>query len=142
MGHRRIMELVIVGLWVTVAVTLVQFKNHKTVVPVPNKLLPKIAETEIGKTYEIRKLTVIRGDSFDLTIRDGNDSRVLVKLPVVAVENSKGKVLDLLSHCTNPKVVFREKQPDGRWQVDFLFTQEGKELNLSDWLTSNKLVYK
>lgn len=144
MGRRRIIELVVLGLWLAIAVVLyIHNKNQQNnPTPVPDKLLPQIPESEVGKQYEVKKVTVVRGDSFDLTIKDGNDSRILARLSVAAVENAKGKVLDVLNHCTKPRVVLREKQPDGRWTIDFFFTSEGKEINLADWLAANKLVYK
>lgn len=144
MGRRRVIELVVLGLWLAIAVVLyIHYKGqHNDPMPVPDKLLPQISETEAGKKYNVRKVTVVRGDSFDLTIKDGNDSRILAKLSVAAVENAKGKVLDVLNHSTKPRVVLREKQPDGRWTIDFFFTNEGKEINLADWLVANNLVYK
>lgn len=145
MGRRRIIELVVLGLWLAIAVVLyIHYKgHHNDPTPVPDKLLPQISDTEQGKVYEIKKVTVVSGDSFDLTIKDGNDSRILVKLTVAAVENAKGKVLDVLNHSTKPRVVLKEKQPDGHWTVDFFFTNEkGEEINLAEWLAANKLVYK
>ena len=143
MGHRRIIELVIVGLWLTIATVLfIHYSRDKGAPPVPESLVPPVFHPEKGKKYEVRKLTVLRGDSFDLTIKD-NDTRILAKLPVTATENAKSKVLDLLNHCTNPKVVLRDRQPDSHWTIDFYFTNtEGKEVNLVEWLSSNNLVYK
>lgn len=145
MERRRIIELVIFGLWLTIAVVLfIHYqKDTNKVVPLPDKLVaPIVPESEKGKRFDVRKVIVLHGDSFDITMKDEGSTRILGKLPVMATENAKEKVLDLLNHSTNPKVVLREKQPDGRWTIDFFFTNNGKELNLSEWLSSNNLVYK
>lgn len=139
MDHRRrIIELVVLGLWLAIGAVIFYGKKDA----VPDKILPQYPKSEAGKDYEVSKITVLRGDSFDVTLKDGNDSRILAKLPVMAVENSKGKVIDVLNHSTKPRVVLRDKQSDGRWMIDLFFEQDGKEINLSDWLASNKLVYK
>lgn len=140
MGRRRIIELVVFGLWLMIA--LVLYLNHQSDSPVSDKLLPQIPNTEVGKHYEIKKITVVSGDSFDLVLKDGEDSRILAKLSVSAVDGAKGKVLDVLNHSIKPRVVLREKQPDGRWLIDLFFTNGGKEINLSNWLVINKLVYQ
>lgn len=143
MDRRQIIELLVLGLWLTIAAVLYIQTPHNDPKPITNKLLPQISDSDQGKIYEIKKITVVSGDSFDLTIKDGNDSRILVKLTVVAVENAKGKVIDVLNHCIKPKIALKEKQPNGYWTVDlFVVTKQGEEINLAEWLTANKLVYK
>jgi len=145
MDRRRIIELVIVGLWLTIAVVLfIHYqKDTNKAVPIPDKLVaPTVPESEKGKRFDVSRVIVLRGDSFDMTMKDEGSTRILGKLPVMATENAKEKVLDLLNHSTNPKVVLREKQPDGRWTIDFFFTNNEKEQNLVEWLSSNNLVYK
>ena len=146
MDRRRTMELVVLGLWLTIAVVLfIHYqKDTDKVAPIPDKLVaPTVPESEKGKRFEARRVIVLRGDSFDITIKDASNTRILGKLPVMATDNAKEKVLDLLNHSTNPKVVLQEKQPDGRWTIDFFFVNsEGKEVNLVEWLSSNNLVYK
>jgi len=133
MDRRRIIELVIVGLWLTIAVVLfIHYqKDTNKAVPIPDKLVaPTVPESEKGKRFDVSRVIVLRGDSFDMTMKDEGSTRILGKLPVMATENAKEKVLDLLNHSTNPKVVLREKQPDGRWTIDFFFTNNEKEQNL------------
>lgn len=145
MKHKRIAELVIVGLWLTIAVVLyIRYqKDANKVAPIPDKLAaPNVSESEKGKQFEVRNVTVLRGDSFDITMKDEGNTRILGKLSVMATEDAKGKVLDLLNHSTNPKVVLIEKQPDGRWTIDFFFVFDGKETNMVEWLSANNLVYK
>ena len=146
MDRSRMMEMVVVGLWLTIAVVLfIHYqKSTNKVAPIPDKLVaPTVPESEKGKRFDARRVIVLRGDSFDITMKDATDTRILGKLPVMATDNAKEKVVDLLNHSTNPKVVLQEKQPDGRWTIDFFFTNsEGKEVNLVEWLSSNNLVYK
>lgn len=142
MDRRRVMSLVVVGLWLIIALVLfLHYNRDKMATPLPDKLAAP-ADAEKGKKYDVRTVVVLRGDTFDLTIKDKDNSRIMGKLPVIATENAKQKVLDQLNHSTNPKVVLREKQPDGRWTIDFFFTSNGKEVNLVEWLGSNNLVYK
>ena len=144
MGHRRIIEFVIVGLWLAIAVVLFLHYEEDTseVVPIPDKLIaPIVAESNVGKQFDVQKITVLRGDSFDITMKNDN-TRILGKLSVMATENAKAKVIDLINHSTNPKVVLRNKQPDGHWIIDLLIINDGKKINLVEWLSSNNLVYK
>lgn len=145
MDYKRAIELVIVGLWLTIAVVLfIHYqKSTNKVVPIPEKLVaPTVPESEKGKRFEVSRVIVLRGDSFDITMKD-TSNRILGKLSVMATDNAKDKVVDLLNHSTNPKVVLQEKQLDGRWTIDLFFmNSEGKEVNLVDWLISNNLVYK
>ena len=144
MDRRRIIELVIYSLWLITVIVMsyvyFQKSTNKSVL-VPDNLVVVPSESEFKK-FDVQKLIILRGDSFDITIKNDKNTRILGKLPVMATENAKRSVLNLLNHSTNPKVVLHEKQPDGRWTIDFFFTNDGKELNLSDWLVSNNLVYK
>lgn len=124
-------KIVILGLWFAIAIAIYIEKDKKHIILIPSPEL---------KTYEIQKAIVVSGDTFDLSLRDG--SRILAKLSVSTVDSAKGKVVDILNHCTNPRVILLEKQPDGRWKVDVFFTHEDKEINLSEWLVANKLVYE
>lgn len=144
MERRRVIEIVIIGLWLTIAVVLyLHYSRNRESPPVPEKLaVPTVPDSEKGKKYDVSKVTVLRGDTFDLTMKDTANTRILGKLSVMATDNAKAKVLDVLNHSTNPRVVLREKQPDGRWTIDFFFTNGGKEHNMVEWLSSNNLVYK
>lgn len=92
------------------------------------------------KTFEVKRVHVLRGDQFDIVLDD--DSRVLAKLKVSASDAAKPKVIDLLNRCENPKVRLLNKQPDGSWLVDFFVTENGKEVDLAAWLSDKKLVFK
>lgn len=103
---------------------------------------PDVKDNEIGKTYPIKRIQVLKGDYFDITTATEPEKRVLAKLSVLATEDSKTKVLDLMNHCTQPKVTLKSKDSEGRWVVDVAFAHEGKDIILSQWLTQNGLTYK
>lgn len=103
---------------------------------------PDVKDNEVGKTYPIKRIQVLKGDYFDITIATEPEKRVLAKLSVLATEDSKTKVLDLMNHCTQPKVTLKSKDAEGRWVVDVMFVHENKDVNLAQWLTQNGLTYK
>lgn len=143
MDRKRALELVIMGLWLLIAIILTISKNnHQSEAPLPNELsLPIIPQSDKGKSFDVQRITVLRGDYFDLTMTD-DQTRILGELTVNATENSKAKVIDLFNHSDSPRVILLEKKPNGHWIIDFFFKQNDIELNLVDWLTKNKLVYK
>ena len=113
-------------------------KQEEPVISAP----PDVQDNEAGKTYPIKRIQVLKGDYFDITIAAEPEKRVLAKLSVLATEDSKTKVLDLMNHCTQPKVTLKSKDSEGRWVVDVAFVHEGKDIILSQWLTQNGLTYK
>lgn len=113
-------------------------KQEEPVVFVP----PDVSDNDVGKTYSIKRIQVLKGDYFDITLGTEPEQRVLAKLSVLATEDSKIKVLDLMNHCTQPKVTLKSKDSEGCWVVDIIFVHEGKDVILSQWLTQNGLTYK
>jgi hypothetical protein len=141
MNYRRIMEFAIVGLWLTIAVVLfIRYQKDDKKTSIPNNSV--LTDSNVKKRFAISRVIVLRGDTFDITIKD-DGTRILGKLSVMATDNSKGKVLDLLNYSTHPEIILKEKQSDGRWTIDFFAVDNnGKEFNLVEWLSSNNLVYK
>lgn len=137
-NRKRIIEFFVWGLWFIILVVAL-IVGTATKKSIDNLVVPNLSDSE---KFDVKKLIILSGDSFDITIKNDESTRILGKLSVIATENSKSNVLRLLNHSTNPKVALYEKQPDGRWAIDLFFTNDGKELNLSDWLISNNLVYK
>lgn len=137
MWRRRIIECTILGLYLLIVVVLIFKKDHSIDHNLPT--VP-ILNLPVQEKQEVRRVSVLRGDFFDLTLKD--DSHVLAKLSVNAIDEAKAKVLTLLNHCTNPKIVLREKQSDGHWTIDFFVTENNQEINITEWLISNNLVYK
>ena len=143
MGRKRIMETIFLGLWIMIAVSIFVHYNKKynNPVKIPDKLKIK-DDLEINKIYNIKRITILSGDSFDVSIYDKSESRLLSKLNLVAVADSKNIVLKLFNNITNPKIKLIKKDIDGKWVVDIFFKQDDKELSLSEWLVRQNLVYK
>ena len=142
MERRRILEIIIFGLWLMIAVVLVMDQNFDTnaTIPIPEEL--KVDKNLSGNKYNIKRISVLNGDSFDIVLKDQKSTRILGKLNVNATQNAKQVVLELLNHVTNPKVVLESKQVDGKWIVNIYFTQDGKEKTITEWLVSKNLVYQ
>lgn len=142
MERRRILEIVIFGLWLMIAVVLVIDQNFDTnaTIPIPEEL--KNDSGLSGKKYDVKRISVLSGDSFDIVLKDQKSTRILGKLNLNATQNAKKEVLDLLNNVTNPKVFLESKQVDGKWIVNIYFTQDGKEKTITDWLVSKNLVYQ
>jgi hypothetical protein len=142
MERRRILEIIIFGLWLMIAVVLVMDQNFDTnaTIPIPEEL--KVDKNLSGNKYNIKRISVLSGDSFDIVLKDQKSTRILGKLNVNATQNAKQEVLELLNHVTNPKVVLESKQVDGKWIVNIYFTQDGKEKTITEWLVSKNLVYQ
>lgn len=142
MERRRILEIIIFGLWLMIAVVLVMNQNFDTnaTIPIPEEL--KNDSGLSGKKYDVKRISVLSGDYFDIVLKDQKSTRILGKLNVNATQNAKQEVLDLFNHVTNPKVVLESKQVDGKWIVNIYFTQDGKEKTITDWLLSKNLIYQ
>lgn len=142
MERRRILEIVIFGLWLMIAVVLVIDQNFDTnaTIPIPEEL--KNDSGLSGKKHDVKRISVLSGDSFDIVLKDQKSTRILGKLNLNATQNAKKEVLDLLNNVTNPKVFLESKQVDGKWIVNIYFTQDGKEKTITDWLVSKNLVYQ
>jgi hypothetical protein len=145
MNRKNAIEILILGLWLIIALILFVYynKSNKFIPPLPDAFnVPSISDSSKGKKFDLKRVIVLRGDTFDLTLNDKDDTRILGKLAVVATDEAKKKVYDLLNHSTNPKVLLYEKQSDGRWIVDLTIQNQKEEINLLKWLNSNNLVYK
>lgn len=137
MDKRKIIEIVVFALWFAIAVLLYfrtstkDLKDNKT----------EITQTQIEAKVDVKKITVIDGNTFDLSLNDHNLDRVLAVLPVKATTEAKIKVIDLLNTSSSPKVILKTKTGD-RWLVEIFFNNNGKEHSMSEWLVQNNLVYK
>jgi hypothetical protein len=140
-GKSKLLELLILGLWLLIALILylrVQQANQK---------IPFFKENENSqivagnKSYDVKRVTVNSGCVFDIMIDDVLLSRIMGRLNVKTATEAKKKVIDLLNNCTKPRIVLKNKDADGIWVLDLYFTIDGSELNLTNWLKDNKLVY-
>lgn len=136
-------QSIIVGLWLMIAVviTVRHFEQKPKILP-SSLSVPVISESEKNKLFNVSKVVVIRGNYFDLTLKEG-DIHLFGKLNVPVREEAKIKLLDLLNNVTKPTIVLRDKQDDGCWIIDFfVIDKDNKEINLAEWLSSNNLVIK
>ena len=113
-------------------------KDFKHVTEVAPPLTPP--GLKAGQEFSVKRVQVLKGDQFDIVL--DNETRILARLLVRAVDGSKLKVVDLLNNCENPRVRLVRKLDDGQWLVDFRLAQNGKDVDVATWLSDNKLVYK
>jgi len=144
--NRLIMFIIIGGLGLVLGDLVwpkIQMYFRRNGEPIVIAAPPDVKENVVGKTYPIKRIQVLKGDYFDITIlEDKLDKRILGKLSVLATDNSKSKVLDLMNRCTQPKVTLKSKDNEGFWIVEINIVHESKEVNLAQWLTQNGLTYK
>jgi len=95
-----------------------------------------------GNSFSVSRIVVINPSVFSFVLRDDSKTKIMGKLDVIASENSKSKILDLLNSCESPKITLLDKSEDGIWTVDLSLTQNEETINLKNWLIKNNLVYK
>lgn len=144
MRQSKIIEIIILGLWLTLAVTYfvkTRYQNKDLTVP-PNLEAKETDSLRVGKEFSVRRITVIDGGTFDLLLKDDDSTRVLCELDVKSTNDAKSKVIDLLNASQQPKVKFIKKQDNGKWMIDLYVSEDSKQISLSAWLKENKLVYR
>lgn len=144
MRQTKIVELVILGLWLTLAVTYyvkIHYQNRDTPVP-QESVVKETGNLKSGKEFSVRRIAVLDGSTYDVLLKDDDSTRVLCELDVKATSDAKAKVLDLLNASQQPQLKLVKRQENGKWLVDMSVTENGKHVNLSSWLKENKLVYR
>lgn len=141
MERSRIIEIVVLGLWLLIVLVLILRSKEPTQF-VPNSY--EESEKLVSKKYDVRKITVIDGNTFDLSLSDdltGGISRVLGEIPVKAISESKRKVVELLNRVQNPRVKLSKRMGDGRWIIEMTFSLDGKDVEFLSWMKENNLIY-
>ena len=133
-------QSIIVGLWLIIAI-IVTVRLYGQKEPLPRFIFPVVSETEKNKVFNVAKIVVIRGNYFDLTLKE-NDIHFFGKLDVSVKEEAKIKLLEFLNNIKKPTVVLKKKQSEGCWIIDFFVIDKEEEINLVEWLNSNNLVIK
>ena len=99
----------------------------------------------MSKKYDVKKITVIDGNTFDLSIRNSLSedlmARILGEIPLKATIDAKKKVIELLNKVENPIVFLDKKLDNGKWIIEISFSLEGKDIQLTSWMKENNLVY-
>jgi hypothetical protein len=137
-GKSKLIEIVVLGLWLLIAVVLfIRLQPSTQYVPSSgNTFIPE------KKSYDVKKISIVDGNTFDLILNDDSFSRILAEIPVKTVLESRKKLIDLFNNCEKPRVVLKKKDSDGKWVVDFYIHINSKEIDLIDWMRSNNLVYQ
>lgn len=102
----------------------------------------KSDRTDNGVAFrKITRIRVISGDRYEITyVKDGDLVCSNCVLKVKTVQDSKGKIINLLNSVRKPEMrVLGKSESD--YVVDIIFVQNSKELKFSDWLKSNRLTY-
>ena len=144
MRQTKIVELVILGLWLTLAVTyFAKTRLQDKDVPVPHEsVVTETGSLKPGAEYSVRRIAVLDGSTYDVLLKDEEGTRVLCELEIKATTDAKPKVLDLLNASHQPLLKLIRRQENGKWLVNLSVTDEGKSVSLSSWLRENKLVYR
>jgi len=141
---RKALEVVIAGLWILIALSIFFVDKTEGLTPVdpPIEQFDNDKPIEVQQKISIKKIIIISANSFDLTLKDQENTRVLTRLKVNVADEAKQKLIDLFNTISNPQVQLLEKQADGKWSVEIFFTIDQQEQNLVSWLESKNLVYK
>jgi len=138
----KIIEIVVLGLWLLIALVLIFRSKEST------QFVPPISEQPsslLSKKYDVKKITVIDGNTFDLSIRNSLSedlmARILGEIPLKATIDAKKKVIELLNKVENPIVFLDKKLDNGKWIIEISFSLEGKDIQLTSWMKENNLVY-
>ena len=130
------------GLWLLIALVLIFRSKEST------QFVPPISEQPsslLSKKYDVKKITVIDGNTFDLSIRNSLSedlmARILGEIPLKATIDAKKKVIELLNKVENPIVFLDKKLDNGKWIIEISFSLEGKDIQLTSWMKENNLVY-
>jgi len=91
--------------------------------------------------YNVRKITVLQGHEFDITLEDGR--RVLARLSIKTPPQAKQKVVSFISHSRKPRCVVLDKNSDF-WTVDLLVEDvrmSNSNQSVTEWLRQQNLAW-
>lgn len=108
----------------------VAYETHQQ--PTNNNPVAQIFQ--MNQEFKIRKITVLQGHEFDLTLVDGR--RVHARLPINTPVEAKHKVVKYINNSRNPRCVVLDRSAEA-WTVDLLFDAG----SLTDWLRQQNLVW-
>ena len=137
------MEIIILLLWFLIAASLFFVDKQKQIISDPPiEQFDNDKKIETVQKLDVKKIVVISSNSYDFTLKDEKNTRILAKPSVLVTEDAKQKIIDLLNNVENPKLKLIQKQEDGKWIVDLFYTVNGQEQSFSSWLEEKNLVYK
>lgn len=97
-----------------------------------------INPTGVHGPYMVRSIQVIQGNEFDITHDAG---RIHGKLFFSTPPEAKVAVTRFLNESTNPKLYLISQASDF-WYIRLVVSNDGKEVDLIDWLASKNLIWK
>lgn len=142
MGKSKVFEMLILGLWLLVMATLVfrHFASNGEMDPPLPPSDPGLGEAVVGKRLKVKRIVVVDGSNYDITLKEG-DRRLLLTLPVATAQGAKQQVVSFLNTVTSPEVLLESKKPDGRWSGRIIAKKSDVDVDLCKWLADNKFVY-
>ena len=138
MNRSFILKMVILGLWLLIACLLYAHysQDNKKAVPIPDK----IEDGTISRKFDVSKIVVLSGSTFEITLK--NDVKFLGKFLFATSSDTKNVMINLFNHSTKPEVFIHKKQPDGYWSVDIYVNKDGEQIDVSEYLKTQKLIYR
>jgi len=93
---------------------------------------------QAGATYKVKRVELLTNKLELIIETPKGDASIVVGLGVYIKDSLQDKIINLLNDSTDPRVVLIKLAPwsvDGSfWEVDFIITNQGKEVHLSEWI--------
>jgi len=105
---------------------------------------PKVSPITQESPHQVKKITVISGNTFDIELWDDN-RRVLGYLDVNTTPDAAQAVVEFLNDSDNPTVTLHQRKEGENgpgWEVTIKVTHNGSSIDLTEWLVHNNLVWK
>jgi hypothetical protein len=122
--------------------SLLIFASAKKKYEINSRENVEFSELKSGKSFSVSRIVVVNPNNFSFVLRDDSKTKIMGKFDVIASEDSKSRILELLNSCESPKITLLNKSEDGIWTVDLSMMQNENTINFKDWLLKNNLVYK
>lgn len=136
--YNRTFELVILGLWLCVAITVYVQKDLVRGGGVSIAKSLKVSEEEL----EVKRISILGNNLFELIVEDGsNKSKTIVgKIDCEKILCTDSELISLFRKVNNPTVVLAYRNNDGTWLFKMNFFLENEKTSLRKWLSSRNLV--
>ncbi len=93
---------------------------------------------DVGGVYKVRRIQVIEGHVFDITLINGR--RIEGRLDVVTPPQAVNRVIEILNKSRDPHVYIITRENYG-WKVKMSLSIGDHRIFLSDWLRQQGLVW-
>ncbi len=142
MSRSKAFEIILLGLWLLIVATLVfRYFKPRQEISVPQDIVEKESQPlPTSKSLPIKRIVQVDSDTFDITLREG-DRRLMLDLPKTVAAEAKSKTTQLLNKIVNPRCLLQSRRDDGRWVGTLIYSLDGKDQDIMDWLQNGKFVY-